>query len=64
MKIFVITNENGKVIGTARSTEHRSDGPCGGRPMNAAGQRVHEVLSPELEAVRDVPELHKALVGL
>jgi hypothetical protein len=62
MKIFVITNEHGKVIGTARAHERGTEGPSGGRPISARGQRVHEITLPtELQAIRDVRELHNAL---
>ena len=63
MKLLVITDEHGAVIGTARVTE--SDGPdvpFGGRPVPAQGHHVHEItLPPELHHIRSSRELHDEL---
>jgi len=62
MKMFVITNKDGKVIGTARPAEGSEGGPRGGRPIAGENQRVHELEIPtELATSRDVRQLHESL---
>jgi len=66
MKLLVITNEHGAVIGTARVTESGSpDVPFGGRPVPAQAHRIHEItLPPELHHIRSARELHDELTKL
>lgn len=62
MKITVITDEHGNIIGTAGKS--RSDKPEAGTggPVAVAGQSVREVELPaELHGVEDVAELHRRL---
>ena len=53
MKLLVMTNKHGKVIGTARMPDNKdANTPYGGRPVVGDGGQTHEVVLP--------PELHKA----
>jgi hypothetical protein len=63
MKILVITNQEGKVIGTARMTQSDDPyAPSGGRPVSDEGHRIHEVtLAPELHDNCSAQELHREL---
>ena len=60
MRLLVITNQHGKVIGTARMTESTdANTPFGGRPVPGDGHRIHEItLPPELHHCRSSQELH------
>ena len=62
MKIHVITDESGKIIGTAQIPEAAGSGPGGPRIDAGPGGKVHAIeLSKELEAERDPEKLHEAL---
>jgi len=65
MKLLVITNEHGKVIGTARPSEsHDAKNPFGGHPV-VDGGRTHEVLLPsELHHITSAAELHREVSKL
>jgi hypothetical protein len=66
MKLLVITNRDGKVIGTSRVTESTdANTPFGGRPVPDEGHRIHEItLPPELHHIRSSQELHAAVSKL
>ena len=66
MKLLVITNENGTVIGTARVTESANPNvPFGGRPVTGKGHQMHEItLPPELHDIRSARKLHDELSKL
>jgi hypothetical protein len=62
MKIHVIIDASGKIIGTARLPQSEGSGP--GAPTIDAGPngRVHEIeLAKELESEKDPERLHAAL---
>lgn len=66
MKIWVVTDTKGKIVGTMRvAVDAYKDGPVPGRPTAVRGQRVHEVeLPPHLEETRDAGVLHRQLSKL
>jgi hypothetical protein len=68
MKIYVITNRQGRIVGSARAGRRggsTSDAPRMGRPSALAGQKVHEIELPQnLEEVVSPAELHQALQKL
>jgi len=69
MKLLVVTDAKGKVIGTARVEERQSAGkgeskdtPFLGQPATIRGQEIHEIEIPsELQKVEDVEEFHKTV---
>ena len=66
MRLLVITNRQGSVIGTARVTESKdANTPSGGRPVPGDGQQVHEIALPaELHHIRSAHELHREVTKL
>ncbi|HYB80576.1 MAG TPA: hypothetical protein VED43_02765 [Mycobacterium sp.] len=62
MKITVITDERGNVIGTVgKPTSIKPEAGTGG-PVAGPGQSIREVEVPkELQGVEDVTELHRRL---
>jgi hypothetical protein len=66
MKMLVMTNKHGKVIGTARMPESKdANTPYGGRPVVGDGGQTHEVvLPPELYHVTSATELHREVSKL
>ena len=66
MKMVVITDDRGAVVGTARVTEPgASDLPFGGRPSGEKGRQVHDVTLPrELHEIGSARELHRELARL
>jgi hypothetical protein len=66
MKIWVVTDAKGEIVGTMRvAVDAYKDGPVPGRPTAVTGQRVHEVeLPPHLEETRDASVLHRELSKL
>ena len=64
MKVFVITNSKGAIVGTVFSSANEN-APSPGRPSPLRGQRVHEAeLPPELDGSKSVDVLHRALAKL
>ena len=66
IKLWVITNKKGEVIGTGRIVESKdTNAPSGGWPVPAEGQRIHEItLPPELHHIRSAQELHREVSKL
>ena len=66
MKIWVVADTRGKIVGTMRvAGDAYKDGPAPGRPTAMKGQRVHEVELPaHLEETRDASLLHRELSKL
>lgn len=66
MKIWVVTDAKGKIVGTMNvPADTYRDGPSPGRPTGMKGQRVHELdLPPHLEKTRDAGALHTELSKL
>ena len=65
MKMRIIVDHQGKVVGSARVEEKREETlPFGGRMVPSAEQTVHEVEVPDdvLEA-KSAAELHRALAN-
>lgn len=63
MKITVVTDQSGKVLGTAR--DRPADGQPVARPIAGPGQSIHELdLPSHLEAVESADALHSALERL
>lgn len=64
MMIYVITDPDGKIVGTIRPLESKS-GFSLAPPIPEPGQRVHELQLPsELEQISDPYELHRKLSEL
>lgn len=68
MKLLVVTDAKGKVIGTARVERQTAgkgeakDTPFLGQPATIRGQEIHEIDIPsELQKVEDVEEFHKTV---
>lgn len=62
MKVHVITDASGRIIGTARFHRPSGDGPGGPRIEPGEGASVHEVELPSgLESEQDPEKLHAAL---
>ena len=62
MKLHVITNAQGKVLGTSKSGPSQPGAPALGRFIPADGQKVHDIEVPdELSNIKDAGELHKAV---
>jgi hypothetical protein len=62
MKVHVITDDKGNVVGTVQAIAgSHGDSPVA-KPMPLAGQKVHELdLPKELEGSRNADELHRKL---
>jgi hypothetical protein len=65
-KLYVVTNAQGKVIGTARLKGRAGKGmPTPGQPTPMQGQKVHELdHSDELQKLTSAAELHQAVARL
>ena len=65
-KLYVITDEKGAVIGTARvGKEAQEGGPIPGRPTPAKGQKLHEVeWTADLEKLETAADLHRAVARM
>lgn len=64
MKVFVVTNTKGTIVGTIFSAPYK-DAPSPGRPSALRGQQIHEVDLPrELEGNTSVEILHRELARL
>jgi hypothetical protein len=63
MKMTVITDERGNIVGTAgQGKTSKPDAGTGG-PVAGPGQLLQEIeLSNELQSVKDVAELHRKLL--
>jgi hypothetical protein len=62
MKISVITDKNGKIIGTAHHGVKGKPEAGNGGPVAGPGQKVHVIdLPSELEKVKNAEELHQKL---
>ena len=62
MKIYVITNEKGNVVSTARDSAGSSGGITVAKPIPRPGQKVHYIQLPkELEELKDAGQLHDKL---
>ncbi len=62
MKITVITDSKGQIIGTARFPERKSEQDPVFKPVARKGQVIHEIdLPKELEEKVSAEELHKGL---
>jgi hypothetical protein len=65
MKMTVITNTAGQIVGTAHHGVEGEPGAGAGGPIAGPEQTVHIIEVPEeLEAVEDAGELHRKLQGL
>ena len=66
MRMTVITNEAGEVIGTARYRVEDATGSGGaGGPIAGPEHAAHDIEVPEeLRKIEDVGELHRKLQGL
>ena len=67
MKRLIITDEKGRIIGTAPHPSElklgEKGGPSGFRIVAQKGQRVHEVLLPKsIRTVEDLQELHEKYI--
>jgi len=59
MRISVLTDENGRIVGTMRPIEPAGSGPTHVHMRAGAGQRVLEVVLPEdLVHLRSLVSLH------
>lgn len=62
MKITVITDQKGQIIGTARFPKGTSKETPALRPVPKSTQKVHEIELPaHLEEVKSADELHREL---
>jgi hypothetical protein len=62
MKIIVVTDQGGKVVGTAHDIRSGNPASGDGGPVAAPGQSVRVIDMPsELEDVMDAEELHRKL---
>jgi hypothetical protein len=62
MKITVITDERGDVIGTAGKPESTKPEAGTGGPVAGPGQKIREVELPKaLQGIDDIAELHRKL---
>jgi hypothetical protein len=58
MKIAVVTNENGKIIGTLRLNGGFPNGQTHAEIVASPGQKVYELNLPELSGVEPLSKLH------
>ena len=64
MRMTVITDQDGNVVGAAGQGEGRSGAGAGG-PVAGPGQKIHVIDVPtELEEVEDAGEFHDGLRSL
>jgi len=62
MKIYVITNDKGNVVSTARDSAGSPGGITVAKPIPLPGQKVHHIELPkELEELKDAGQLHDRL---
>jgi hypothetical protein len=62
MKIYVITNDKGDVVSTARDSAGSTGGITVAKPIPLPGQKVHHIELPkEFEELKDAGQLHKRL---
>jgi hypothetical protein len=65
MKVYVLTDETGAIVGSIRSVEQgeTEDGPYGGQPTPEQGQQVHELDLPDdlREMMKTPEEFHQEL---
>ena len=62
MKIHVITDDKGNIVGTVHGIPGSHGDLPTAQPLPVPGQKVHEVELPkEMEGLRNAPELHKRL---
>jgi hypothetical protein len=65
MKMTVITDKAGKIVGTAHYGVQSQSGAGTGGPVAGPDQTVHVIDVPaELESVQDAGELHSQLQAL
>jgi hypothetical protein len=65
MKVHIITDDKGDIIGTVHGVPGSHGDAPSGRPVPLPGQQVHELELPkELEGSRDADQLHQRLKGL
>jgi hypothetical protein len=65
MKVTVITDQNGKVVGTARHIATGNPAAGAGGPVAGPGESVHVIDLPnELENMEDLKEFHRHLEKL
>jgi hypothetical protein len=63
MKLTVITDERGNIVGTAGQGETSKPEAGTGGPVAGPGQSLHEIEVPnELHSVEDVAERHRKLL--
>jgi len=62
MKITVVTDRAGRIVGTAHHVRSRNPAMGDGGPVAGPGQSVHVIdLPSELESVKDAGEFHRRL---
>jgi hypothetical protein len=62
MKIYVITNDKGNVVSTARASAGSPGGITVEKPIPLPGQKVHHIELPkELEELKNAEQLHHRL---
>jgi hypothetical protein len=65
MRMTVITNQAGEIVGTARQSVEGAPGSGSGGPVAGPEDTIHDVEVPEdLEQIEDVGELHRRLQSL
>jgi hypothetical protein len=62
MRIYVITDDKGDIVGTVQGTPGSHGDVPGMQPLPLPGQKVHHIELPkELEGLRDADQLHQQL---
>jgi hypothetical protein len=62
MKVIVVTDQSGKIVGTAHDLRSGNPTSGDGGPVAGPGQSVRVIDVPsELEGVKDAEELHRKL---
>jgi hypothetical protein len=62
MKIYVITDDKGNIVATARNAAGSTGGITVVQPKPSPGQKVHHIELPkELEELKDAGQLHHQL---
>lgn len=62
MKITVVTERGGQIVGTAHYVRSANPAAGHGGPIAGPGQSVHVIdLPSELEGIRDAKEFHRRL---
>jgi hypothetical protein len=65
MRMTVITDSAGEVVGTARQSVEGAPGSGAGGPTAGPDHTIHDVEVPDdVEHIEDVGELHRRLQGL